>query len=185
MEEEIWKDIKGYEGYYIISNFGRVKSLDRYIERIDGKSNFVKSRFIAIQYNKRNNVYMVMLNKNGKRTAFNLHQLVAKNFIPSDDPIHKTTVNHIDGDRSNNRVDNLEWDTYSENLKHAYDVLHRPINIGKGKRKCKSINKLNNEIIEYESIAEASRKTGISETQIRRLIDKECVNKTYEFEYIN
>ena len=104
--EEVWKDIEGYEGYYIISNFGRVKSLDRYIKRIDGKSNFVKGRFIAIQYNKRNNVYMVMLNKNGKRTAFNLHQLVARNFIYNDDPINKTTVNHIDGDRSNNRVNN-------------------------------------------------------------------------------
>ena len=105
--EEVWKDIEGYEGYYIISNFGRVKSLDRYIERIDGKSNFVKGRFIAIQYNKRNNVYMVMLNKNGKRTAFNLHQLVARNFIPNDDPIHKTTINHIDGDKTNCELINL------------------------------------------------------------------------------
>ena len=183
--EEVWKDIIGYEGLYMISNLGRVKSLDRYIPRVDGKFNFQKGKIIAIQYNKRNNLYMVMLNKHGKRKAFNLHKLVALNFIPNDDTENKTTVNHKDGDRSNNRVDNLEWDTYSENLKHAYDVLHRPINIGKGKRKCKSINKLNNEIIEYESIAEASRKTGISETQIRRLIDKECVNKTYEFEYIN
>ena len=58
--KEVWKDIEGYEGYYIISNFGRVKSLDRYIERIDGKSNFVKGRFIVIQYNKRTIYYCLI-----------------------------------------------------------------------------------------------------------------------------
>lgn len=184
MEEEIWIDVIGYEGYYKVSNLGRVRSLDRYINRIDGKINFCKGRMIVIQYNHRNNVYIVMLNKNGNRKAISLHQLVAQHFVHNDDPVNKTTVNHKDGNRENNKAENLEWDTYSENLQHAYDVLHRPVNIGNGKRPCKSINKETHEAKKYDSIADASRKTKISETQIRRLIALECINNNYLFEYI-
>lgn len=77
----------------------------------------------------------------------------------------------------------MKWSSYSQNLKHAYDILKRPINIGIGKRKCKSIDIDGVEEV-YESIAHASRCVNISETQIRRLINKECVNKKYQFYYI-
>lgn len=183
-EKEIWVDVIGYEGYYQVSNMGRVKSLDRNIPKANGGSFFCKGKIIAIQYNKRTNVYIVMLNKNCERKAIALHQLVAQHFVHNNDPINKTTVNHKDGKRENNKYWNLEWDTYSENLQHSYDVLHRPVNIGGGKRPCKSINKETKEVRLYESLADASRNTKISETQIRRLIALECVNNNYLFEYI-
>ena len=184
MEEEIWIDIKEYEGHYMVSNLGRVKSLDRYTHRKDGQLCHTKERILVIQYNKRNNIYMVMLNLDGKRKAINLHRLVALNFIDNDDIINKLTVNHKDGDRSNNKVSNLEWDTYSGNLQHAYDELNRPVCRASAlKRPCKSINKETEETSYYESIAQASRDTNVSETQIRRLIALECVNEFYYFQY--
>lgn len=182
---EIWKDIEGYEGYYQVSNIGNVRGLDRIILRKTGFYEKHKGRTMAIRYNKRLNMYETYLSKGGKRKALKIHRLVAKAFIPNDDKTNKTTVNHLDGDRANNSFDNLEWCSYSSNLQHAYDVLNRPVNSAKvGRRSCKSINKNNNKETRYASIAEASRKTYISETQIRRLIANECINLNYEFYYI-
>ena len=184
MNEE-WKDIEEFKGYYQVSNLGRVRSLDRDILRKTGSVERKKGKILKICYNKRVNVYVVYLNKNGYRKACSVHRLVAEAFIENDDPENKTTINHKDGDRSNNKVDNLEWASYSENLKHSYDELNRPINIGAVKKRgCKSINKITGEEEYYESLAEAHRQTGISETQIRRIADKECINKKYEFKYI-
>ena len=180
--EEVWKDINNYEGYYQISNLGNVRSLDRYVVCKNGKTQFKKGVMFSICYNKRVNVYEVHLNKDGKRKCLKVHRLVAEAFIPNNDPINKTTVNHIDGDRSNNRVDNLEWASYSENEKHSYDELNRPINIPKkAKRETIAINKINNTKTTYESIEAASRNTGVSGTQIRRIAAGECNNKNYHF----
>ena len=180
MEE--WRDVIGYEGSYQVSNLGRIKSLDRIISRKDGKTFFKKGGILSIAHNKRVNIYEVPLSIRGKRKMCKIHRLVADAFIPNDDPNNKITVNHIDGNRSNNKAENLEWTSYSENLKHAYDKLSRTINATKNKKtKCFSKSIIDGAVYEYESIAEASRKTGISETQIRRLINKECVNKKYEF----
>lgn len=180
--EEIWKDIKGYEGIYQVSTFGRMKSLDRYVTRKNGAVQFYPGKFLKICYNKRVDVYEVHLRKNNKRKCFKVHRLVAEAFIENDDPINKTTVNHKDGKRENNRVDNLEWATYSENEQHAYDKLNRPINRAKYlKRQCTSINKYTNIHTIYESIEVASRGTNISVTQIRRIANNECVNKDYYF----
>lgn len=182
MEE--WKDVLGYEGLYMVSNKGRVMSLDRIIHKKNGRDEFKKGRIMSIRHNARINVYEVYLSNQGKRQAKKIHRMVAESFIYNDDPHNKTTVNHIDGDRGNNCVDNLEWSSYSENLKHAYDVLNRPINSAKVKRRpCISIDTEGN-VREHGSIAQASRDTGISETQIRRLIMKECINQEYEFNYI-
>ena len=182
--EEIWKEIDGYEGYYEVSDLGNVKSMDRIIYKSDGTIQTYKSKPMAISYNKRNNIYEVHLYKNGKRKCHKIHRLVAQAFCYNDDPFIKTTVNHIDGDRSNNAAINLEWVSYSDNEKHAYEKLHRPINSTKGKPKgriCISINLKNGENIKHKSIAEASRYTGISETQIRRIANDECVNNNYNF----
>lgn len=180
--EEIWKDIKGYEGIYQVSSFGRVKSLDRYVTRKNGAIQFYPSKILTICYNKRVNIYEVHLRKNNKRKCLKIHRLVADTFVYNDDPTNKTTVNHIDGDRNNNKADNLEWVSYSENEKHAYDKLHRPINRPKYmKRRCESIDKNTNLHTVYESIEAASRGTDISVTQIRRIANQECINEKYNF----
>ena len=109
---EIWKDIEGYENKYQISNLGNVKSLetwtgDKYIKREKILKNMVYG----------NGYYYVCLSKNGKVKKYKVNRLVAQAFIPN--PENKPFTNHIDGDKLNNNVDNLEWCTQSENMKHA------------------------------------------------------------------
>ena len=177
---EIWKDIKGYEGYYQISNLGRVRSLDRVIICKNGKTQTKSGGIVADRLNTRLGRREVYLNKNGYRKAFKVYRLVALEFIENDDPINRTTVNHIDGNTNNNIVTNLEWCSYSENLKHAYDKLNRPINRAGRKRKCHVYDKILKTNNEYSSIMETAREIKVSETQIRRIANKECVNERYE-----
>jgi len=100
---EIWKDIKGYEGLYQISNLGNVKSLFRYKKTL--------KPFFRKQY------FSVNLSKNNNFKTFTVHRLVAENFIIN--PENKLQVNHIDGNKLNNNIDNLEWNTAKENTNHA------------------------------------------------------------------
>jgi hypothetical protein len=180
--EEIWKDIRDYEGMYQVSTFGRIRSLDRYVKGRYDNMQLIRGKILSICYNKRVEVCEIHLRKNNKRKCFKIHRLVAEAFLENDDPTNKTTVNHIDGNRKNNRVDNLEWATYSENEKHAYDKLHRPINRPKlMKRRCISIDKQTNVHTVYESIEAASRGTNVSCTQIRRIAKNESENKNFYF----
>lgn len=114
-EQEIWKDIKGYEGLYQISNLGRVKSCARKINH----GLYVEDRgdVIMTPYLNNNGYYSVMLHKNKKKKNHRIHQMVARAFIPN--PENKEMINHIDCNRLNNKVENLEWCTNSENQIHA------------------------------------------------------------------
>jgi len=112
---EKWIDIKGYEGYYKISNYGNVKSLDRsYIDTIN-RSIFKKGR--GQKKYIRKNYYAVWLNKNNQSIPFSIHRLVASHFIPNIE--NKPSVNHINGNKFNNNDWNLEWCTAKENTNHA------------------------------------------------------------------
>lgn len=116
---EIWKDIKGYEGLYVVSNTGKIKSIDRYITDKNGKIKFTHGRIIKVR--SQNSGYNVLrLCKNGKKPAFTVHRIVAETFIPN--PENKPYTNHKDGNKQNNRVSNLEWVTPSENMRHAVDT---------------------------------------------------------------
>jgi len=106
--QEIWKDVNGYEGLYQVSNLGRVESLQRDVNLI------LKPRL------RRDGYLIVSLSKNGKVKSKPIHRLVATAFIPN--PDNKKTVNHKDGNKLNNHVTNLEWNTSSENNKHAYNI---------------------------------------------------------------
>ena len=116
MDKEIWKDIEGYEGLYQVSNLGRVKSLDR----IDCRGQHLKGKLIKPLPTKQEYV-RVGLCKNGIRKHFMIHRLVAQAFIPQ-----HITVNHKDGNKSNNTVDNLEWLSQKENNIHAYRTGLKP-----------------------------------------------------------
>ena len=109
MEE--WRPIKDYEGLYEVSNMGRVKNLNY---KGSGKEKILKN------IKRRKGYLMVILTKNGKRRGFLVHRLVAEAFIPN--PNNLPEVNHIDRDRANNHVDNLEWVTHSDNMKHSYKL---------------------------------------------------------------
>lgn len=118
-EEEIWKDISGFEGKYQISNFGRIKSLSREIR--NKFSYYIKPEKIFNKYLNGEGYQIVKLYKGNKNfDNFHLHRLVASAFIPN--PNNYLQVNHIDGHPSNNHVNNLEWCTNSQNTKHAYSI---------------------------------------------------------------
>lgn len=101
----MWKDIKDYENLYLINNVGEIKS------SITNK--------ILKQYTPKNKYSLVSLYKNKEKTVFRVHRLMAENFIPN--PYNLPQVNHINGIKTDNRVENLEWCTQEYNLRHARD----------------------------------------------------------------
>lgn len=118
-DKEIWKDIEGYEGYYQVSNFGNVKSLDRVIEHL--RFGFCQRKGGLRRLSTDSDGYhRVGLYKDGKGKHFFVHRLVAQAFIPN--PESKPEVNHINAVKTDNNVSNLEWVTNIENITHAIDA---------------------------------------------------------------
>jgi len=116
--EEIWKDISGYEGLYQISNFGRVKSLPR-VRIGNGTPYITKGKILKNSLGATGGYFRVVLCKEHKQTFCYVHRLVADAFIPKIEG--KNVVNHINGLKTDNRVENLEWSTIQDNLQHAID----------------------------------------------------------------
>jgi NUMOD4 motif/HNH endonuclease len=130
---EIWKSIEGYEGKYEVSSLGRVKSLSRVVVK-RGIEYTYQDKIIYLD--KTNTGYFrATLCKDGSCKKFGVHRLVAQAFISN--PEDKPTVNHIDGDKSNNTLSNLEWNTHSENSQHSIDTGLQPVLHGWLKRGAK------------------------------------------------
>jgi hypothetical protein len=117
---EIWKEIKGYEGYFEVSNLGNFRSKDRMVKYkqsgmrlYPGKS--LKTETIVDGYQR------IVLMKEAHKKRYMCHRLVAETFIPN--PEDKPYVNHINGIKSDNRACNLEWVTQSENELHSFRIL--------------------------------------------------------------
>lgn len=170
MANEPWKDIPGYEGHYQINQVGDVKSLKYapYFGRIL-KQRLSRSGYPVVE--------LSLGRKNQK--IIQIHRLVAITFIPN--PKGKPCVNHKDGNRTNNHVDNLEWVTYSENNFHKFHTLGHKNHfwgnsLHKGKtgirsKNAKKITRINGDIVEvYYGKREASVATGYSQMRIRELI---------------
>ena len=117
---EIWKDIIGYEGEYQISNYGRVRGL------LDKHRQIRKEPFIRkTRVGKEGYLYLNLF-KNSKSKTFKIHRLVAIHFIPNE--FTKTDVNHIDGNKTNNKFLNLEWVSKKENYHHSVLIgLQNPV----------------------------------------------------------
>lgn len=122
--EEIWKPIVGYEGAYEISSLGRVKSLSRILplNRFGGTCRHIKERIIK-QIADKFGYCRVGLFKDKKAKILPVHRLVAFAFL--ENPDNKETVNHKNGNPSDNSLMNLEWSTYKENIQHSFNVLKR------------------------------------------------------------
>lgn len=170
--KEVWKDIKGYEGLYQVSDYGRIKSVERTIKVVDNTRHPYVKRVISriLKPVKDSTGYSVVsLGKHNKKA---IHRLVAEAFIPN--PENKPHVNHIDGKKTNNVLTNLEWATVSENAIHSHRVLgHKSFNpilgrFGKENPLSKQIIQMKNDkiISEFYGGAEAARKTKINQSAI-------------------
>lgn len=118
MQEE-WKDVRGFEGYYQISNLGRVKSVERVVKKKNGTLMKVSEKIRVLSQTTDNYSYVVLA-KNGKNKTFLVHRLVAETFIGN--PNNLPCVNHKDENKQNDCVDNLEWCTYEYN--NTYKNIH-------------------------------------------------------------
>jgi len=128
IEQEIWKDCIGYEEYYQVSNLGNVRSKDRVVNNSKGGTTRLIKGIVLIQisYMGYNAVCFCVAGKIKQRIV-KVHRLVAQAFIPNLE--NKPCVNHIDGNKLNNNVENLEWATYRENTIHAISkglMIHKP-----------------------------------------------------------
>ena len=163
--EEIWKDIEGYEELYQVSNFGRVKRVTTGRILKGGKNT---SGYIQIY-----------LYKQGIRDVNRIHRIVAQSFIPN--PENKPEINHIDEDKTNNRVDNLEWVTKKENTNHGT----------RNKRVSKALsipiiatNLKTGELTEFYGTNECARQLGLHQQHISKVLaGKRNHTGGYTFKY--
>lgn len=185
--KEIWKSIEGYEGQYIVSNIGNVRSVDRYVNTYHGPRVCLGQALKT--YLGRDGYLRVALSKNMKHRRILVHRLVAKAFITN--PQNKPQVNHKDGIKTNNQTWNLEWVTPSENQLHSVRVLkHKPYKIpkmfGEEHWKTKVVLQITDGkiISEFFGSKEAQRKTGINDRSISACCRGErCTAGGYKWKY--
>ena len=129
---ETWKDVVGFEGYYKVSNLGNVKSCDRYVKCSRGLNKRLwKGKLLTKIISSTRGYEQVSLSVDGKSHKVYVHRLVAEAFLVG----KHDTVNHKDGNKLNNCVDNLEWVSYSENNLHAYAMGLKSPSGGRNGRK--------------------------------------------------
>lgn len=193
MEEEIWKEIEGFDNYQI-SNLGRVKNIkfDRYVKPLVGNRGYVH----------------VNLYKDGKIKRLSLHRLIAIAFIPN--PENKPCIDHINTDRSDNRIDNLRWATQKENhnnplslMNHSKAAKGRTVSEEQkknqsekmkgrykgnkwGSKKIIQLTLDGNFVREWESIKDAADSLGVSSSAIWNCLNNKCQVKSikgFKWEY--
>lgn len=190
-EQELWKDIKGFEGIYQVSNLGNIRSLDRKTNTAIKNQNYVVKKGKMIKPHVAMGYYALSLSKGNKIITQRVHKLVAQTFIPN--PENKPCVNHKDGNKLNNRIDNLEWCSHKENAQHAHrtglysreqELKQAKLMNNARKRPIQQI--LNGKVIAtYESLIEAERKTGINNDNIWHALNGYCKKaKGYEWKYL-
>lgn len=124
---EIWADIRGYEGWYQISNRGRVRSTDRVLEQGSRYGHSIKRHIIGkllVPTDNGNGYLIVALHKNNKRDNHYVHRLVAEAFL--DNPQKFPVVNHLDYNKKNNSIENLEWTTQIKNTQYSIQNMCVP-----------------------------------------------------------
>lgn len=159
LEGEMWKPVFGYEGLYEVSNMGRTKRLDRIVNNRH-KGILRPEAILSDTINNNGYVSRNITGFDNKRRSYKAHRLVAEAFIPN--PENKKQVNHINGVKTDNRVDNLEWVTPNENIRHAWGLglANSSHIIGKTAHTAKKVINIETGQV-YESIKTAEEKNGI------------------------
>lgn len=185
--EEVWKDIEGFQGCYQVSNLGMVKGLNRYVPcGKNGGVRLQKGCILSTSENEKGYLRVRISRSRKEKYTFLVHRLVAKAFIENQN--NYPQVNHIDGNKKNNNVSNLEWCNNSYNQIHAY--AHglndqSKYDAGRPKRKVAQIDIHTKEIIFiYESISNASIETDTQSSLIRKVCKGErSKTKGYKWRY--
>lgn len=171
MNDEIWKPIKETEGCYLVSSYGRVKSVPR--------NGTINEERIIKQQLKKDNYYQVNMKIYGKSIWRRVNRLVAQAFIPNPDNL--PCVNHKDGNKHNNHVNNLEWCTMKENCEHYYETLYDNKYKGRGQIHPKSVIRIDEQgkLTSFSSLLKAAVET-FGNKDKRAGISKACKqNKKY------
>lgn len=186
---EIWKDIPDYDGYYQASNLGRIRSLDRMVTRVRNgvEHSYFKPGRILLPHIEGSGYWQVLICIHGViKKHKKVHRLVAQAFIPN--PENKRCINHKDGNKGNNAVSNIEWNTHSENLKHAHKTgLKRVPQLGKSghlHHLSKAVLSINDTaIVEHGSIRECARYLRCDTTNVATAVRKgyNCVGHRIYF----
>jgi len=191
LENEIWKNIKGYKGLYKVSNYGRVKNIKLFKHYRISKNNTMTIDYQSVHKHKQFRQNKILkygihelgylyyyLSNNGTSEKIYMHRLVAQHFIPNLD--NKLEVNHKDGNKQNNYVSNLEWCTRFENNKHAFENGLK--NNNHFKKKVKIIKGDFSKT--FDSIVNCSKYFNCHETTIGQLIKNNHKYKGYILEVI-
>lgn len=180
MINEYYANVKGYEDFYQVSNYGTVKSVTHYRKSRNGKEQIVRGKILSPSINSKTGYLTVSLCKYGKIKTHTVHKLVAEAFIPN--PNHYVCINHINEDKTDNRVENLEWcsyqcnNTYNGKLEKLNKCKHKPI---------AQYDLKGNLIKKYESITSASKELNISINSISnclRGLSHKCHGYIWKYE---
>lgn len=175
MKEEIWRPVKNYEGWYEVSSYGRVRSLDRVVVYSDGRKCLWKGKILKIRKDNVGYLYCILY-KNTRHKTSKVHRLVAQAFIPNPDNL--PVINHKDEVKTNNRVENLEWCTQSYNINYGTrnEKVSKPV---------LQIDKNTGQVIsEYQSLREAGRQLNIGNGSISRCCNgKQKTYKGYKWKF--
>ena len=190
--KEIWRDIPGYEKFYQVSDLGKVRSVNRIVKYKDGRIYKYPSKILKTHTDPKG-YPQVGFNVNGKKTNHRIHRLVAESFLGKPDEI-LMSVNHIDGIKTNNHLDNLEWVTYSENTKKGYEtgLFDKAITTAKqrwigNKMQSKPVEiiiKSSNNMLRFDSARDASKYIGKCQNYFTELLRRGGENKKYKVKQI-
>ena len=163
-EDEIWKDIKDFEGRYQVSNMGNIRSLKRKVKHNTSKTGFIEvdGKVLKPYTTKKWYLHVDLGKSDGTKKYGRVHRIVMETFVPNIDNLPQ--VNHLNGLKDDNRLENLEWCDNSENQLHAYanGLNVRSDKAGKPKKSVNQIDMCTGEVLNvYESISEASRAMGL------------------------
>lgn len=178
--EEIWKPITGYEKYYHVSNFGRIKSLDRITVFKDGRKRKFIGKILTLRVKNNSGYLTVGLHEDGKSTTYLVHRVVATTFIDNQRGLDE--VNHIDQNKNNNYATNLEWCTHIDNVNHG-DEIERGAK--KQRRMFRQLDLNGKVICIWNGFKKMQRETGYQ----RKSVYECCIGKRdsymgYKWEYI-